>query len=399
MVNKRFVKKIITILFLIQPILEAYYFKGRSGTVSDYILLFLILCTIPLLMINHKLSLKFCDLEFFPFFLLIFVNFIRMLSSSTFSISQFSDYLRVIAYYFIVIFLIKRFGDIKFAKKTMEMLSVVLCVYCLLQYIFMLLFRIYLPSYFPFFEHRADLDREQAYINYPQYYRPHAIFSEPAHFCEFILIYLALLLFENKQSKYSIFMRVFTTFVLFVTGSSTGIVGSVILWGLYGILNYKGKLRIGRNKLWLFLILFTVAIVVIVRSTTFSIFVSRFLISDSSIEGRLGNVARLFGDGLKNAVFGYGLNYDYIISRFGWLPGYALCYAYFGGVGLLMFLWALFSIYKKLGKNKKTQIALLCLFFLLNCATEIMLSPYLIVYLLFILGEEERDYDSIHAIS
>lgn len=63
--------------------------------------------------------------------------------------------------------------------------------------------------------------------------RPTSLFSEPAHLCEYLLPYLAIVLFDKSVYKKSLLKAFVVTFVIISTTSGNGIVVSLIIWGLY----------------------------------------------------------------------------------------------------------------------------------------------------------------------
>ena len=76
--------------------------------------------------------------------------------------------------------------------------------------------------------------------------RPTSIFSEPAHLAEYLLPYLAICLFDNREHK-NLKKATIITVIVISTASGNGIVGALILWGTYLMIFAKINLvyRIG----------------------------------------------------------------------------------------------------------------------------------------------------------
>ena len=131
-------KKIFIIFILIQPILDEYGILNVSGSISDISLLYSLPIIVFMLIFKLKSQMNRFNLQYLPFFCWLIISLLVTLTTNTFNLGDiFNDYLRTLLYYFIVIFIINQYMDVRFAKRALEVLSLFLGAYCLLQYIFM----------------------------------------------------------------------------------------------------------------------------------------------------------------------------------------------------------------------------------------------------------------------
>lgn len=72
-------------------------------------------------------------------------------------------------------------------------------------------------------------------------------------------------------------------------------------------------------------------------------------------------------------LLGSGYDYNAITSIAGFLPGFGMCFAYFGLIGILLFLIALIVMYVKSKNNFQKAIVLfiICAFCVLDCMFNI----------------------------
>lgn len=398
MVKTEYANNLIGILLLIQPLLNSYSISDIPGSLSDISII--IIMTVWLLWIIPRtgLDLKKGMMFFIPYMAYILINWVVIATFSSENVSK--EYLRMFSKYILLLTLI--LPNIKmnyWIQKWFSILSFFLALYCVLQYVAMNFLRVYLPSYLPFLNFREDLKNEIDYLNYTWFYRPHSIFQEPAHFGEFILVYLALLLFGRESNIKNYILRIFASATILLTGSTTGVVGVLVLWGGFMVLNVKPRLL--KKSLVSCTIVMPIALITVIRtvfnSNSFIILLQRVFMSGAASESRFGNLKKMFDMewNLINIIFGHGYRYHYFANKIGWLPSYAMIFLYFGIIGVLLFIMALIGICFQIPKSKLSKV-LLVLFVILNSATEMFFDMHVVMYLFVIFGWKEKAvYDKL----
>ena len=302
---KNSLKKAFSIISIIIPVLNNYSLKYIPGSLSDFAICVLLIIILISYFIDPRINYSRIGIAFSPYLLYIIISFlICCIMRNKFS-HFVIDYFRQILIFMIVIFGIEKCSDYETGKKSIEVISILSSIYCWIQLISMQIFRLYLPSYIPFFEHMESLNREYLYENYTQFYRPHSIFPEPSIFCEYILVYLTIILFEKNKNTKNSMLSVFITLTCMITGSTTGILGSLVLWSLYLYLE-KGRIFVvnARNVLIFFSLLISVPI--ITKNDVFQIFFRRVFLDNSSVIGRFGHIPKIFGRSMLSSFFGEG---------------------------------------------------------------------------------------------
>lgn len=383
-------KKIFCVIVVLMPLLNGYSINGIPGSLADIGCLILILIIIN----SKRLVIDRISWIFVPYLVLLLLNNVVYILLGTNALANQRYYIRIYAYIFVLAFGVVQFGDLNYAIRVARFISIITSIYCWMQYFSIKMLNMILPSYLPFFEHRNDLDLENSYINYKQFYRPHSIFTEPSVFCEYILICLVLLLSvrssetesgqKNKSWKITA-EAVFITATCFITGSSTGIVGAVIVWGLYIARMVRiSKIRI---KIWHFILLPVVAVtgIYIIQSSTFWIFVQRFFVDKSSILGRFDGIRNIASISFEQQLFGCGFAFDSVVKKIGWIPGFALVLVYFGIIGLAVLFYVLLELYRMTGKNNLMGRMLFFLFVIMNVTSYPLFSAFFVTDLFFIL--------------
>lgn len=397
-ISKSIINKIITIILIILPILEEYTISGMPGTAADIVMILVVGIFVLDVYFKKKIKVSEISSEFGMFVIFIFINYILSLIFEKIDFNHSIDYIRLALIYLSVIFLMKKYIVYETALFTIKLVGFLNCVYAVVQYIGIVILGIYVPSYLPFLQHRIDLNTEEAFLGYSMYYRPHSIFSEPAHFAEYILLYLFLVMWKKNKTKWDLILEVFITGCLFLTGSSTAIVGAFIIWVMFVIkLIREHKLKVTGMKLLFFTVVGAFAVKIIAESSTLIIFIKRFIEDKSSISGRMENINFYSKMSIYELIFGRGYNYEYMIENVGWLPGYGLIIWNLGIVGVLMYIVGAVRVF--LNNKRNVYIALLFIYIILNIGTEISFSYYSLPYLLFIINgcQEEKDVKRYHS--
>ena len=213
------------------------------------------------------------------------------------------------------------------------------------------------------------------------YFRPSSVFIEPAHYALFALPGIILELFEDNFSKKNmIFASIFTVCVILTT-SSMALMGCAICWFLF-IMKRKDLWK--RKFTWMssmVTVAIPVAIYYLLQNsaviTTIGIKLAGLnnLSESSSTSLRLvrglqyyrnmGGIQQLFGVGYGNLT-AYYLKSRMDILGFGkigqasYMNGFSTILCSFGVVGFVLFLGAMFRMYKKSDLIGKTMIIVFC---------------------------------------
>lgn len=404
--RNHFVNNMFSVLICLLPLLNAYSVKRIPGALSDIAIVFMAVMTAVSLVRNPRISYSGYGNLFLPYAVVIFFSFLFHTELS----GAVTDYLRQFFMLFIAVFGLSRFGSFSAAFKALEVTAVFTSIYCWMQVFFLYVRNTILPSYLPFFEHRSDLDFEYQYLNHKSYYRPHSIFSEPSIFCEYILLYFILLLFHDmsgnqagllsegksiRKYKRKKFVKIlFITATCFITGSTTGILGCVIFLALYfwrSILKADNMLQ----KTGKYFPLIAAALLCLMNTPMFRIFVTRVFIDHSSLNLRFGNIGYIFDGDFLYVLFGRGFAYDDVVREIGWIPGYALVIVYFGMAGLGILLAACGILYHRISRKNYLGKAVFLYFVIMNCTSYPLFSAFFLTDLFFIFHTKQHGLENI----
>lgn len=372
-----------TVIILLLPLFDEYSIAGISGSVSDYLLF--ILLPIACFFVGYKNRKR----SYYEAFLIATgyctISMLVMMINTGFNTGILIDYLRLVAMLIITGIFLPKLTNVQMCKEVATGFGVFHSIYTLLQYVAIKIVGVYLPSYLPFFQHREDLKNEINYLNYSYYYRPHSIFSEPSHLALYLLPIFCVCLTEEQKTKKSFINLLIIAMAMLLSGSTTAILGLAIIIVLYGISKLKKmKRKIHPVRLAIVLVSVIGAIVIAVKSSTFQIFVQRFFVDRSTVTLRTENLGNMFGKGIIQILFGRGYLQQYVANKVGWLPSYGLIIAYFGIVGLIMFIIAFILVCMKIFRNSNLQSRICFLLFLILCFfTEVSFTCFFIYFIIF----------------
>lgn len=185
---------------------------------------------------------------------------------------------------------------------------------------------------------------QRAYSN-KGLYRPRSVFLEPAHFFEYIWIYLVYSLF-SKNKKNRIVNIVFAVLGTLITGSGQGLALLVFLVGIICLLGFDGKIHVSRKEvllrfLPLLLVGFSINIPFIYQAIDRMINLQR--VGGNAIVGRsagyiyfmrLGTLQKIIGCGYANTRGSYQTSISFILNGL-------------GAIGLLLIVSIFFVLFRK----------------------------------------------------
>lgn len=240
---------------------------------------------------------------------------------------------------------------------------------------------------------------------------PTSLFSEPAHFCQYMLPYLAIVLFDDFQPKKRRFIiSVIISVAIISTVSGNGIVCVALLWGYYFTFSEN---QLNAKRLFVFLggiLLFVCAFFILQKIDTINVMFSH-LFRDTSgnqyyfskadyriyrgfdIYGKLPFLQKIFGVGYRHmhmfAVFnGIVSQYDSSFGNYEYFSTITQVLIYFGIVGFIPFVMHLYHFYKS---NIKVVKALVILFVALCFSSTILFDSTHIVYAALMVALLQRE--------
>lgn len=403
--KKNIISITFTFLVMTMPIINNYASPIPSIGLSEFILLLSIplMCHIIILYRKKILLHRY----WLYFFYGITSSLVILLLNSKFSVDDVVDrLLRDTFYVFLVLLFAQIFFDVKYAIKLYKKLTIITCVYLILQCISFYVFDVILPWLIPGLDLNFSTVSLSAYLEYYKnmylyYFRPNSIFMEPAQFAQFVTPYLVLLLFPiNNKDNINYKLAILVSISLLLSTSANAYVLLFVIWSIWYI--YSCIQVKEHKKIVVFFVVgisFIIALFLLYKhSAEFNRFIMRLnnigngesgsgnvrLLRGAYFFGSLDSVFKIFGIGFGNfsnfssAYFIstlYDIGTEYMNSL-----SYILVSS--GIVGLVIFLWVLYCEYKKGSLSVKILVIILLLMFL---SSSIYSSPIYVILLTFIL--------------
>lgn len=229
-------KNVFTILVSIWPILNIYSFQqgGLIGLGDIFIFLFILLHIKNCLTIENSKYIRHYSVFY------IYIILITAFVSLVYQINSYGSMLRLVYYYFIVVFVMDKYMDIDFGKKTVCIISILNSAMVYVQWILYLIMgkvtfwifgAIPLSNGLTYDEMYTVLARNSG--NY--YFRASGMFTEPAHLAQYAILGIVILLFSDSKNVTKIEnkkfgLAVFCSGATILSTSSIGIVVCVFIW-------------------------------------------------------------------------------------------------------------------------------------------------------------------------
>lgn len=377
-----FEKNFFCATLIMQPLLRLYGVSVIGGTFGDYFLI--IIVAMIYLKNGSKLSvLKSRNeaLEFLPIMLCVIFNIFLTWNSTFDTGTQIIYWIRYIMYYFILIYGIKKFFSVEIAFSIYKFL-VVFCTFFMFIQLFAATFLgLYIPGQFgPFALTNIEQQKNNfdIYANY-NLFRPDSFFSEPSHYATFVSGFLVICSTYDIEKK-NIFLMLFCTLGILISGSTTGLVAVVLIWIVLIV-----KLLFKKNKILYLVPICLLGIIVlqfVAKTRSFQIMMTRTFSSQAAMSSRfdwLGTLNVLTTP--KEWLFGLGNSSD-VIQLTGWIPGWVIILVSYGVLGLCLFISAYILLFFHVNKNGKI---ILVFFMLMGIGTELVADVYTLVILPFVL--------------
>ena len=385
---------IFTFFLVIFQLLFLYATAIPSVSVADIILLFMYPILIISLIKRKRLVFKKCYLFLLFFFIYVMFQFafLCFVEGSSFINEAFLRTGRFLFYLFTVIFLAPHFFNIRLGTRILKYVCLISTCFLFFQLLMVEFANIYIPGTIPELPiMRADLaEFNQNIMEVDFLIRPRSFFAEPAHYASYVILYLALGLFSEKNTFKDFLPEIIISIGLLVSNSATGIITGIIVWILFifhTILKINSQNK--KNKFLLPVLIGTpITIICIMFTNYFQIFLTRVLGSGldnlgSAAIGRFGNYKWAFSlDGLAlyEILFGRGM---VEIEKF--IPAIAKLFYYYGLVGIILFFIMLLIIIFKAELKQKVIIILI---FILSIGGDAIFGPNSLYYLLFFMNDK-----------
>lgn len=367
-----------TTIIVLFPVLSLYGVGLGTFTLGDFLL-----CCILIIefVFNHKRKTKFS----LPFLIFSLYILLQLIINFIFTELESGELLRTLRYLFYVIVIalcIPNYFNQIYASKLCVIFSIISIIMIIIQTFSFVVLGKYIPGYIPglpILREELISFSEKGVTDSLGLLRPRSFFGEPAHYAQYILLGLTIILF-NKRTHKPLLILFFIIGVL-LSVSSTGILCLLFLLAVYGINNLRNIVK--------YIPLIIIALIGLYFSVYFQGFLTR-INNGKSTEDRFSGYEILFQDetSYPNILFGKGM-IEIDIDKMGYLAGYPRLILYFGIVGTVLFLFSLFYKYKN--KSQFGKI-LIILFAILNFGTEVALGPFLILYIGYIIKDYESRY-------
>lgn len=358
------------------PILGLYYSVIPKVTITEFLLMVYLVFVI---IFDHKFGV---EKNTILIIFLVILNYVIVLLANTVedSADLAGSTFRYLLYIISLALLTKNKFDYLYAKKMIINLSLVSSIYLIFQFFIAKIFNIYLPGGLPFFETtREDM---RTYVQYAAAYgyRPRSLFAEPAHFCQFVLVALVILIFDDdkKIANKNMIIGIISLAVIL----SRSLLGVLVL--AFVICMYLFEKAKEKNKRSITnLILITPIALIVLCFVAFNTSVGMSILH--RLGGSIFEDSRLIGASTFNSlmnkatwIYGNGLSYRqvYLNSYYSWVYSFGII----GIIVLLIYFWKIFK------SGNKVSRYLLVTLLVLGSGSELFIGSYILLYMTFILG-------------
>lgn len=380
-----------TMVVVFYPLLSSYSFFNSSLSIAD---IFGLLVSFLMLfkLFEERVSPVFAAITIFLFFHTCIMLIVNSSTEGYATADLIGTTLRLLLVYFLLSLAGKHF-DFNIGKRTLVIISAVATLYLFLQ-LALSFGGIYIEGGIPFLNQWAFREDLTGYIEdvieYGLAYRPRSIFEEPAHYCQYVIVGIVLLLFDQSESyKKSIPCVLLLAFGIVFSMSLLGWLALAIV-ALFWIIVITKKNKSFVALTFFFLIAPIVLIVLWQTEPVRQVIENKFLNQDILSDPRFGGVSvyeELVEQGRAAVFFGNGL-----VATEVYYNGIARLLYSFGFVGVfgtstLAVLW----IYKY--RRNVISIVLILLLAILSFGSEIIFGKFILIYLAFLQMQSTNEND------
>ncbi|OME27968.1 hypothetical protein [Paenibacillus odorifer] len=378
---------IFTFVILLLPIINVYSSPINLMPFGDFILIIVIL----LFFLNPRKKYLGNDGHTYkPFikyliFIIIHFSIYAFFKGENYIYASIINTFHYVFYLLILIVLIKKFFNPIIGYRLFKNISVFSTVYIIIQEILLKLTGVYLTGHIPGIK---LLNPEIMKFNETASYitsfavRPRSIFPEPAHYAQYVLVFLALNLSEKKDGRKEYLIPLFLSFGILISKSSTGIILCLLLWMYHLIVNIK-KAKLLPTITYIFSIPLVISF--LINSSDFNIFLDRFMSNSefgTSTINRFGSYTimlnSLNSNSLIQMIFGNGMIDEMQV----YMPGFVRLFYYFGIIGVCLMLVIYIQLFR--GTNAANR-GLWILMLVMNIGGDSIFGANLLLFVPFLL--------------
>ena len=379
-------EKLFSVFLAVYPLLciyKAFY----KFTIGDVLLMFFLVLGVmkPFKIDFRVLSIgAFVGFTAFAFIL----NMVIFQSMESLAIPSYA--LRLIKLVFYLLCAVingKAFFKTKYFERAIFITSVVACVFLFFQYAMfygtgnIVLGRI--PGLTIYLQEYMELDYETIYS---YNFRPSSLFLEPANFCQFMVVPLALSLFsKNISRKERIFYIVVFTLGMLLSTSAQGMLYLAIVYVAYFIRGTK-------RKSFIVVFMAIAVIIVFVMYSEVSVIKTAVdrLFNENAVGARFGSYSYLETMEGIHLVLGYGYG---VVPEDEFLAGAAYIIYGCGMFGFAAVLLMFYELYKRACGNKGRLVCFI--FFVALFGTSIFYNYMLFWYISIILCIKDSEKENL----
>lgn len=280
--------------------------------------------------------------------------------------------MRYIIYFTLVILIDKNQNSREIGFRYYRFFAMLGTLLIIVQNFVVRLFGYYISGFIPFLplSGKAGIDEQISNI-YNLGGRPFSFFAEPSAYAIYVAVYLAIEMFYfDSTSGYQKYYKWLLTFGLLLSGSTTGVILSGVLWILYFRRNGIKNLR---KDLAFYIVLVPIAATVLLRSNSFQSMLLRVAKGSSSADRFRGFLVFCEDISAFNLIFGHGMN-DNVTEYY--LSDIPRLYYYWGTLGILFMVFILISLFKDI--DNVSRIVLMIIIGITVGASWIW-GPYLLL--------------------
>jgi len=218
-------KNLVSLLFALSPILSIYATGIPGISFADLFIL-----GVGTVSVVKK---KYCTPYFVSYIIYtVFITFLSyLLGYNEFDIS--SRTLISFLMFFYMFNATPYIGDFKLVMKCLFSIGNICCTFFIFQYLVLLVSGFVIPGILSFFPLANEVNTDEFLVNVSNRDRLSSLFTEPAHFCEFLIIVLSIRLFVNNHNKKNIILAIIYTVCIYLSKSAIGFASSICIWGLW----------------------------------------------------------------------------------------------------------------------------------------------------------------------
>lgn len=382
-VNKSKLNILYTILVVLYPLLSMYRFFGTMLSIADACAIFVIFLMVVRFFDTFTINRLFLWIGIFVFFHTCLMFIVNSSVDNYNIMDLFGTTLRLLLVYF-VLSMAKNHFVFDFGKKLLVVISVIATAYLFIQLILSFA-GVYVEGGIPFLNKYAFREDVAGYVEdvaeYGLNYRPRSFFEEPAHFCQYTIVAVAILLFDqsklfNKKSLFVVLLALGIIFSMSLLGW-VALIFAFLMYFFFLVKNHKNLMTM------LFVILIVPIVLAVLWNTTSvqNVIVDKFLnqsvTSDARFEG-VSVVQEMLAERGFVLFFGNGL-----IATGTYYNGVTRLIVSFGLLGLSIAILIYAFSFRKYKKNTLSKVLLLLLF-ILSFGSEIIFGKYILIYLAFL---------------